>query len=232
MDQQTMTWHPDVVASLPQQAAAVLPPLADVSSALPSLSPAYQRRWPRLARARLVLAIGDGAAASLGSACTLATRRIAVTIGTSAGARIVLPVSAHASPRSCSAARGETMVDLGTVHGGADSEIVRQIDGCVGVEALMAAKGACTRVMEDPTAPRPTMEADRLHRAATCGHDLSSTGLWKYVIDTHHRLIGGALTDGGCLIDWLRALLHISASDWPALVRSPIRRTRDIKGRR
>ncbi|KAL7501983.1 hypothetical protein ACHAWX_000423, partial [Stephanocyclus meneghinianus] len=95
---------------------------------------------------RLFLGIGDGAAANLGSKCDSyarssdAGRRIAVTIGTSAAARVCIPLSI-----------GETV-----------------------------------------TVPR---------------------GLFCYRVDKHRIILGGALTDGGSVVDWARTLLNLQSQE-------------------
>ena len=69
---------------------------------LPELAPedwwgrlraAYRRRWPALAAARWSLPLGDGAASNVGSGC-FDSRRVAVTVGTSAAVRLVQPAPA------------------------------------------------------------------------------------------------------------------------------------------
>ena len=52
----------------------------------------YLDRWPELQNCRFFLGLGDGACANIGSNCT-STSRIAVTIGTSAATRVVLPLA-------------------------------------------------------------------------------------------------------------------------------------------
>lgn len=51
----------------------------------------YSRRWPRLAGIPWFPALGDGAAALLGSGCT-SPERAAVTVGTSAAVRVLVPL--------------------------------------------------------------------------------------------------------------------------------------------
>lgn len=55
------------------------------------LRPEYARRWPALRTARWMSPTGDGAAASVGSHC-VDTRRVAVTVGTSAAVRLAQPM--------------------------------------------------------------------------------------------------------------------------------------------
>lgn len=65
-----------------------LAPLVDVDEALTGLAPAYAARWPMLRAVPWFPAVGDGAAANIGSGCT-DQRRIALTIGTSGAMRVV-----------------------------------------------------------------------------------------------------------------------------------------------
>ena len=94
----------------------ILPPLVDFDESLPFLikgipqynddgsSNSYWGRWPELQSPslRMFFGIGDGAAANIGSKCgsrsseTDGTQRIACTIGTSAAARVCLPLSSTA----------------------------------------------------------------------------------------------------------------------------------------
>jgi gluconokinase len=67
-----------------------LPPLADFDRPCQGLAPDFARRWPALKDVPFFLAIGDGAAANVGSGC-VAPDRVALTIGTSAAVRVILP---------------------------------------------------------------------------------------------------------------------------------------------
>lgn len=64
------------------------PLISDFGPGLPNLKSEWKIRWPILATALWFLAIGDGAAANVGSGCTN-DRNIALTIGTTAAMRIV-----------------------------------------------------------------------------------------------------------------------------------------------
>ena len=66
-----------------------LSPLVDADAGT-TLAPAYARRWPALAAAPWYPAIGDGAAANVGSGA-IGPGRIALTLGTSGAMRLVLP---------------------------------------------------------------------------------------------------------------------------------------------
>lgn len=65
-----------------------LPPLADFDSVQTGLTSDYATRWPPLRGVPFFLAVGDGAAANIGSGC-LAADRVALTVGTTAALRIV-----------------------------------------------------------------------------------------------------------------------------------------------
>ena len=138
LDRSTCAWHAPLLEHLPRAAAALLPPLEDFDADLGlRLAGRYRDRWAELAEARLLLAVGDGAAANVGSGCSDASR-VAVTVGTSAAVRVV--------------------VDAGEV----------------------------ARVPE---------------------------GLWCYRIDRRRAVVGGALTDGGAVLEWVRGLLRISDAE-------------------
>jgi gluconokinase len=64
--------------------------LVDVDHAWSGLSSPFARRWPALKDVPWYPAVGDGAAANLGSGCTT-PERVAVTIGTSSAIRVVMP---------------------------------------------------------------------------------------------------------------------------------------------
>jgi gluconokinase len=66
-----------------------LSPLVDLGPP-GSLRPEFANRWPALADARWFPALGDGACANVGSGAT-GPSRIALTVGTSAAVRLILP---------------------------------------------------------------------------------------------------------------------------------------------
>lgn len=67
---------------------AKLPPLADFDAAQIGLAEPYASRWPQLRDCPFFLALGDGAAANVGSGA-VDERRIALTIGTTSALRAV-----------------------------------------------------------------------------------------------------------------------------------------------
>jgi len=140
---QTGTWDPTVLSLLGESCQASLPDLSQRDWWTEGLSPTkndntnpYWERWPELRGCRLFLAMGDGACANIGSKCTVPSR-IAVTIGTSAAVRVVLPSQAQPPPQ----------------------------------------------------------------------------GLFLYRISPFHVLLGGALTDGGSVVEWARRLLGLTSDD-------------------
>lgn len=64
------------------------PPLSDYNAMLTGLLPAYAERWPCLRDVPFCLAVGDGAAANVGSGC-VTPERVALTVGTTAALRVV-----------------------------------------------------------------------------------------------------------------------------------------------
>jgi gluconokinase len=146
----------------------LLPPLADFDAALPFLREGiprfnddgseniYWERWPELRAypVNLFLGVGDGAAANIGSKCSgfstsanQGSQRIAVTVGTSAAARVCLNLPLTLYP------------------GIADRNI---------------------------TIP---------------------PGLFCYRVHRDRILVGGALTDGGSVIEWARSLLNLNSNE-------------------
>ena len=77
-------WDEDLLAEL-HVSRESLPPIGDMEQ---NLAPAYERRWPSLARVPWLLAVGDGALANLGSGCITPSRR-ALTVGTSGALRLM-----------------------------------------------------------------------------------------------------------------------------------------------
>ena len=68
--------------------AEKLPSLADFDSAQVGLAEPYASRWPQLRDCPFFLALGDGAAANIGSGA-VDERRIALTVGTTSALRVV-----------------------------------------------------------------------------------------------------------------------------------------------
>lgn len=82
-------WHwPYARLLVGQGLLAKLPPLADFDAAQIGLAESYASRWPQLRDCPFFLALGDGAAANIGSGA-VDERRIALTIGTTSALRAV-----------------------------------------------------------------------------------------------------------------------------------------------
>lgn len=69
--------------------AEQLPPLGDLHDSVTGLKPEFASRWPALRDVPWFPAIGDGAAANVGSGC-VAEENWAITIGTSSAIRVVV----------------------------------------------------------------------------------------------------------------------------------------------
>jgi gluconokinase len=141
LDVRQCEWHPDLSERFGVSVTS-LPAIVDRDQQLRGLLPQYRRRWPQLAAIPWFPAIGDGAAANVGAGC-VGVDRIAMTIGTSAAMRIIVPQ------------------DI----------------------ALTDAPAA----------------------------------LWEYRLDRGHRVLGGALSNGGNVIAWLANLM--SGQDLESLTR-------------
>ncbi len=70
--------------------ADALPPLRDYTAALHGLRPSYATRWPALREAPFLLAVGDGAAANVGSGA-VQPDQLGLTLGTTGALRRILP---------------------------------------------------------------------------------------------------------------------------------------------
>jgi len=93
LNRHRLVWDEGLLAHLPiteQQ----LPPLSDFNVPCEGLSKRYARRWPVLSRIPWFPALGDGAAANIGSGC-FSPHRVALTVGSTTALRSVTdkPVS-------------------------------------------------------------------------------------------------------------------------------------------
>jgi gluconokinase len=91
LDRRALRWDAPMLETLGMTEAA-LPPLADTTEGRRGLQPAFAQRWPALAGAAFLPAVGDGAAANVGSGC-ISPSRIALTVGTTGALRVLLPGS-------------------------------------------------------------------------------------------------------------------------------------------
>ncbi|MEZ4705907.1 MAG: FGGY family carbohydrate kinase [Caldilineaceae bacterium] len=115
LDRRKLIWDPVWLEQLPLNATQ-LSPLGDVDEPLIGLEPAWAERWPTLAHVPWFPAIGDGAAANLGSGCgslhpeaalsanedngSTSARFLALTIGTTGAMRTVLDADQAAEART------------------------------------------------------------------------------------------------------------------------------------
>ncbi len=88
LNRRTLNWDKEWISNLPIEASQ-FSDLVDINQPLVGLVDRWARRWPSLAKVPWFPAVGDGAAANLGSGCS-GPDRLAVTIGTTAAVRAVL----------------------------------------------------------------------------------------------------------------------------------------------
>ena len=88
LDRRRLVWDQPLLAALPVRAGQ-LSPLMDPNVPRRGLRPEFASRWPGLSRVPWFPAIGDGAAANIGSGC-VSPDRIALTMGTTTALRAVI----------------------------------------------------------------------------------------------------------------------------------------------
>ena len=88
LNRHSLQWDQTWLEDLPITEAQ-LPPLTDVNQPLTDLKAEWAARWPALAGVPWFPAIGDGAAANIGSGCDRPDR-VALTVGTTGAMRVVL----------------------------------------------------------------------------------------------------------------------------------------------
>ncbi len=89
LNRRTLTWDDELLAALPIQKHH-LSALKDVDAPRRGLRAPFARRWPALRDVPWFPAVGDGAAANLGSGCATPAR-VALTVGTTGAVRVVAP---------------------------------------------------------------------------------------------------------------------------------------------
>jgi gluconokinase len=99
LNRRTLAWDHDWLALLSKTASITLPALHDYDHFPGALKSAYAQRWQALQNVPFCLAIGDGAAANVGSGCVDAST-IALSLGTTAALRISVPESDHQQENS------------------------------------------------------------------------------------------------------------------------------------
>ena len=87
LDRHRLQWDADLLAFLPIDEER-LSPLVDVGQPLQGLRSPYAQRWPALRDVPWFPAVGDGAAANVGSGC-VTPARVALTVGTTSAMRVV-----------------------------------------------------------------------------------------------------------------------------------------------
>ena len=96
LNRMTLTWDRQLLAGLPVRESQ-LSPLTDVNRPRRGLRPPFARRWPALADIPWFPAVGDGAAANIGSGC-FSPREVALTMGTTSALRTVLTAAPEHLP--------------------------------------------------------------------------------------------------------------------------------------
>jgi gluconokinase len=101
LERRQLTWDELWQAALIQtpnfKLQTLFSPLIDIDQAYAGLQSEWAARWPQLANIPWLPAIGDGAAANLGSGCVEASR-VALTIGTTGAVRVVVPPDLQQAP--------------------------------------------------------------------------------------------------------------------------------------
>lgn len=98
LNRAALDWDHDWLALLgSEMPVAPLPALHDYDQFTGTLNAVYSQRWAALKNVPLCLAIGDGAAANIGSGCVDSTS-IALSVGTTAALRISVPAGANLLP--------------------------------------------------------------------------------------------------------------------------------------
>jgi gluconokinase len=87
LDRRLLAWDGELLGDLPLDGLS-LSVLVDIDQPWRGLRPEFASRWPALQNVPWFPAVGDGAAANIGSGCTTADR-LALTIGTSSALRVV-----------------------------------------------------------------------------------------------------------------------------------------------
>ncbi len=117
LNRSTLEWYGRALEAIGVSSAR-LPRLADYNEYRQGLLPNYATRWPVLADRPFCLAVGDGAAANIGSGCINA-EQVALTVGTTAALRVV---SDDILPRVPEGLWGYRVDAMHHLMGGATSE--------------------------------------------------------------------------------------------------------------
>jgi gluconokinase len=186
-------YEQELMSRLPEDCRQTLPDLIDfdqldLSAYKGTRSQSlYATRWPELfgADTRFFLSLGDGACANIGSKCTV-PGRIACTIGTSAAARVCMYNEAVLSS-----------------HEGSP----RQLDS---PSAATSDSSNNNTIYNNQSQSESRID---IHAAEKESSDVTiPPGLFTYRIDRRHILVGGALTDGGSVVEWVQKLLNLDSA--------------------
>jgi gluconokinase len=96
LNRHTLSWDEAWLAHLPIDEGQ-LSPLTDVHEPVAGLKKEWSERWPALKEVPWFPAIGDGAAANIGSGCDT-SRRVALTVGSTGAMRAVLDQNIPEAP--------------------------------------------------------------------------------------------------------------------------------------
>jgi gluconokinase len=96
LNRQTLTWDEELLALLGMNPSQ-FPTLTDFTSSQSGLRSEYDSRWAALRDVPFYLAVGDGAAANVGTGASTSSK-LAVTIGSTAALRILYPSPDHVPP--------------------------------------------------------------------------------------------------------------------------------------
>jgi gluconokinase len=140
LDRVTLDWDAAWLAEL-GVSTGVLAHLQDADHALPPLTHRWAQRWPQLAQVPWYGAIGDGAAANVGSGC-IDEQFLALTVGTTGALRIALPGTPQPPPGlwCYRIDRHTALVGGATSEGGNVYHWVRQTLRLDGDEAIIQAR--------------------------------------------------------------------------------------------
>jgi gluconokinase len=111
LDRQQVAWDAPLLEFL-GVTEDQLSPVADTSEPLSGLANEFAARWPALRDVPWFPAIGDGAAANIGSGCT-SSDRIALTVGTTGALRVVVDTPTDKQSRGLPASQSPTEVPAG-----------------------------------------------------------------------------------------------------------------------
>lgn len=96
LNRQQLMWDDPLLSKLPIDVTR-LSPLVDIKSPRQGLRPEFAFRWPALQNIPWFPAIGDGAAANIGSGCTSASR-VALTMGSTTAIRAIVDETINRVP--------------------------------------------------------------------------------------------------------------------------------------